>query len=350
MPAAIRGHLERAHRAVPEDGMRVAQLLGEERRGPRSDVQPEPVGGDRVGRDDLVVGVRGERGGGDDVDGQDDLDALGLGLVEVPAHGVELVLLEQALADLVALGLEEGEHHPAADEQPVGGAEQVADDPELVGHLRATEHDRIRPVGVLGEPLEHVDLGRDQAAGGVRQEAGDVVDRRLLPVHDAEAVGDEDVGERGERLGELGPLLVGLGRLARVEPEVLQEDDVTRAGRRDGGRGRLPHRVGGEGDVTAEQLTEPLRDRRQRVLVLRGALGPAEVGADHDGRARLGEGLDRRDGRLDAPVVGDRLPVQRDVEVGPDEYPLAAQVAVRQEVGESAHRPTGPCRRARRRR
>ena len=36
---------------------------------------------------------------------------------EVLAAGVELVLLEQALADLVALRLEEGEDHAAADEQ-----------------------------------------------------------------------------------------------------------------------------------------------------------------------------------------------------------------------------------------
>ena len=85
----------------------------------RADVEAQPVGRDGVDGDDVVVGVGRELGRRDDVDRQHDLDALGLGLLEVAADGVELVLLEQALADLVALGLEEGEDHAAADEQPV---------------------------------------------------------------------------------------------------------------------------------------------------------------------------------------------------------------------------------------
>ena len=101
--------------------------------------------------------------------GQHDLDARLLGPLEVAADGVELVLLEQALADLVALGLEEGEDHAAADQQPVGLAEQVVDDAELVGDLRAAEHDDVGPLRVVGEPAQHLDLGRDQAAHRVRQ-------------------------------------------------------------------------------------------------------------------------------------------------------------------------------------
>ena len=56
---------------------------------------------------------------------------------------------------------------------------------------------------------------RDQVTHGVRQPLGHVVDRRLLAVHDAEAVGHERVGERGELVGErpaLGVVLAGLAR------------------------------------------------------------------------------------------------------------------------------------------
>ena len=95
-----------------------------------------------------MVGVGGELRRRDDVDRQHELDALGRGLLDVAANGVELVLLEQALADLVALGLEEGEDHAAADEQPVDRAEQVVDDAELVGDLGAAEHDDVGPLGV----------------------------------------------------------------------------------------------------------------------------------------------------------------------------------------------------------
>ena len=76
--------------------------------------------------------------------GQHDLDAALCGLGEVAAHGVELVLLEQAGPDLVALGREEGEEHAAADEQRVDPRQQVVDDAELVGDLRAAEDDRVR--------------------------------------------------------------------------------------------------------------------------------------------------------------------------------------------------------------
>ena len=90
----------------------------------------------------------------------------------------------------MALGGQEGEDHAAADEQPVGLAQQVVDDAELVGDLRAAEHDDVRPLGVVGQPAQHLDLVEDQLAGGVREPLRDVVDARLLAVHDAEAVGD----------------------------------------------------------------------------------------------------------------------------------------------------------------
>src|SRR4029450_12955952 len=71
-------------------------------------------------------------------------------------------------------------------------------------------------------------------------------------------------------------------------------------------------------------------------------LGPAQVGAHDDDGTGVGESVDRRYRRLDAAIVGDRLPVQRDVEVGPDEYPLAAEVSVLEQLGECSQRNTGP--------
>ena len=113
------------------------------------------------------------------------------------ADGVQLVLLQQALADLVALRLQEREHHPAADEQRVGLAEQVVDHAELVGHLRAAEH--APTYGRAGSSVSRRSTSTsrsDQTAGRVREPLGDVVHAGLLAVHDAEAVADERVGER----------------------------------------------------------------------------------------------------------------------------------------------------------
>jgi hypothetical protein len=82
-------------------------------------------------------------------------------------------------------------------------------------------------------------------------------------MHDAEPVGDEEVGQRGELFCERSALGRVLARLAGVEPEVLQEDHVARTGPVYRRGGRLPHGVGGEGDRMVEQLAEPLGDRSQ---------------------------------------------------------------------------------------
>jgi hypothetical protein len=62
------------------------------------------------------------------------------------------------------------------------------------------------------------------------------------------------------------------------------------AQRADGRAGVGPTVSVGEGDRASEQLAEPVDDRREGVLVLRGALGPTEVGAHDDACARLGAG------------------------------------------------------------
>ena len=53
---------------------------------------------------------------------------------------------------------------------------------------------------------------------------------------------------------------------------------------------------------------------------------------------RLGELLDGRDAGADPPVVGDPAVLERDVEVRPDEDPLAAEVA---QVVDELHRDVG---------
>ena len=254
--------------------------------------------------------------------------------LEVAPDGVDLVLLEQALADLVALGLEEREDHAAADQQPVDRAEQVVDDAELVRDLGAAEHDDVRPLGVAGEPAQHLGLDLDQLAGRVRQPPGHVVDAGVLAVHGTEAVTDVDVGESGELVGEGAALRVVLALLARVEAQVLEQRDVAVAEPVDGRPGAVADRVGRELDRPAEHLGQPLGDRGEAVLLHRLALGPAQVRAHDHAGAAVGEVGDRRRAGPDPAVVGDRAAVQRHVEVRADEDPLAAEVS---EVVDSLH-------------
>jgi hypothetical protein len=101
-----------------------------------------------------MIGAGGEPRGHLDVHGEHDRDPPLLRLGQVPAHPFDLVGLEEALADRVALRGEEGEEHPSTDEQVVDSGQQMLDDSELVGHLRAAQHDRVRPFRRLRQSLE----------------------------------------------------------------------------------------------------------------------------------------------------------------------------------------------------
>ena len=242
----------------------------------------------------------------------------------------------------MALRREEREAHAAADEQRVDLRQQRLDDLQLVADLRAAEHDRVRPRRVLRQPLQDVDLGRDERSGGVRQAQRDVVDAGVLAVDGPEGVVDVQVGEGREPVGEAPPLGVVLARLAGREADVLEQHDPVGLGRPHRLRGRLPHDVLGEAHRRAEQLLEPLADRRQAVRRVGLALRTAEVRDDDRRSAPVEQVAQQRDARADAAVVTDPSVLERDVQVAADEDALALDVEVLRE----AHRPRGPCRRA----
>jgi hypothetical protein len=234
----------------------------------------------------------------------------------------------------VALGLEEGEAHAAADQQLVDLGKQRLDHRELVGDLRTAEHDHVRLLGVLAHAPQNLDLAQHQPARVVREQGRNVVDRGVLAVHRAERVVDVVVGERGQLLGEGDAYGVVLGRLALVEPQIFEQQNVTV-----GQRGDLvlcvgADRVGREDHRRAEQLGQAGRHRRQRVLRVRRALGAAEVRHHDDAGASVTQRDQRRQHRAGAAVVGDdaRLVfVERDVQVGahddaPTFHTLAEQI------------------------
>ena len=149
-------------------------------------------------------------------------------------------------------------------------------------------------------------------------------------MHDAEAVGDEDVGEIGVFLGELLPLGVDLGILALVETDVLEEDDLAVPQRADLGVRVGADGVGGKRNVCAEKLRKARGHGREGELGLDLALGPAKVGRDDDARAGVEEPLKGGKGGANAAVVGDvAILVEWDVEVRADENLLAGKIAER---------------------
>ena len=228
-----------------------------------------------------------------------------------------------ATADLVALGLEEGEAHAAADEQPVDLGQQRLDHGQLVGDLGAAEHHHVRPLGLAGQPRQHLDLAQHQPAGVVRQQRRHVVDAGVLAVHRAERVVDVRVAERGELVGEGAPLGVVLAGLARVEAQVLQQRHlaVGRARPRWRGRSRRPCRW----------RTRPAR-RAARRAARRPAPGVYFGSGAPFGRPRCEQTTTRAPASRSASSVGSTarirpssviapvLLVERDVQVGAHQH------------------------------
>ena len=84
-------------------------------------------------------GGRVELLGADVVDGKHDLGALLLRGLEDALRRVELVVLDEGLADRVALGLEEGVGHAAADHEGRGVLEEGLEHGDLGGDLGAAD-------------------------------------------------------------------------------------------------------------------------------------------------------------------------------------------------------------------
>ncbi len=141
-----------------------------------------------------------------------------------------------------------------------------------------------------------------------------------------ERVVDVRVGQRRQGLREF--RLVGL--LARVEAQVLQEQDVPRIEALDDALDFRADAVVHETHRARERLREGRRDRRERELRLALAFRLAQVRGADDARPGLDRGANRRQRFADSGVVGDTALLERHVEVHAKEETLAGEVEVPQ--------------------
>ena len=153
------------------------------------------------------------------------------------------------------------------------------------------------PLGRLAQAEEHVDLLRQQPAGGRRQGPGRADDRRVGAVGGAEGVVDVGVVALDE-LGHEGGIVA---LLARIEAEVLEELDAGR------------------------QLLQAGPHRRHRVARVGLALRPTEVAARRHRGAGLLQPGDGGQGGADAEVVDHLATGEGHVEIGPQQHPLAVE-------------------------
>ena len=323
--------LEHAHGAVPDHGLGSLDGLGKQLHGLGADVAALHVGGHLVdgvdsGLDRSVDGV-GELLDADGVHRQQQLDAVGLGLLHHFLAVVDLGVIAQALADLIALRLDEGVGHAAADDQGVHLLQQVGDDVQLVGDLGAAQDGGEGTDRIVDGVAQVADLLLHQVAhGGVLDVVGDAGGGAVGAVAAAEGVVHVGVGQAGQLLREGGDVL----GLLLAEAGVLQQDHVAVVHGGDSGLGLLAHHVVivCKDDLLAQLCAQGLGDGGQAELGLGAVLGFAQMAAQDDLCAVVDQLLDGGHRRIDAVLIGDDAVLHGDVEVAADKDFLAAVILV----------------------
>ena len=141
------------------------------------------------------------------------------------------------------------------------------------------------------------------------------------------AVGDEHIAESRKLLGVCGTLGLVLAGLLRVETNVFQQHNVAVLHGGYLSLGVLAIGVGGENHRNTEKFAQACSPGSQGKLRNNLALRAAEMGHENDLGAFLAQSLDGRQRRLDTTIVGDRSPIQRNVEICANQNALALQIS-----------------------
>ncbi len=152
----------------------------------------------------------------------------------------------------------------------------------------------------------------------------DPLGRSVGAMRGREGVVDIEIAELGEFGGESRIVLF----LAFVEARVLEQENVAVLHRRDRFRRDVADAVGGEGDRTAKDFGDRRGDGPERILGVRPALRPAEMGEQNDLAALLRDFRDGRRHALDAGRVADLPVFHRNVEVDAQQHAFAGERGV----------------------
>ena len=253
---------------------------------------------------------------------QQEFQLVALGLFQKLARQFDLVFLHQRFADRLALGLEEGVGHAAADDEGVNFIQQIADDADLVADLGAAENGDERPLRMaqhLAQVLEF--FLHEQAGRGLLHEAGDADRGGMSAMRGAESVVYVIVRQAGKLLGELGVV----GFFFGMEAEILQQQGLALfqpsghlLGFRADAFGTEAH-VFSARQLFVQQHAQAFSRGLEAHRRIGFALGPAEMGDQNQPRSVTESVLDGGQGFADASVVDDAAIFERDVEIDPHE-------------------------------
>ena len=258
------------------------------------------------------------------VNGNKEVDAFLLRLVEKVKRKIEFVGFAERGSDIVAERFEECVSHSAADDYRVSLVEQVSDDPDLVGNLRTAENGDERSLRVGKRSAHDADLFFDQVAAYRGKIMGNALGGSVRSVRRSERVVDIDLSHRSELFRKLGIVLF----LFLVETDVFDEENVALFE-----SGRLRFRVFSDDilrklDFFAEKFGKFRRNGSKRIFHVELALRSAQVRAKDNFRIVRDEVFDRGK-RLDYSLrVRYNVAVKGYVEIASYEYFFAVNINV----------------------
>ena len=214
---------------------------------------------------------------------------------------VQSVFFQKRLADLLALSLQEGIGHTAADDDGVGLLEEVIDDSNLVGDFCAAKDSDKGALRVVQGFAHDAQFLVDQQAGIGRQISRNAGGGGVGTMHGAEGIRNKDLRHVSQSLGKVCAVLF----LTDVEAQVLKKHDLTGLKRGGLGLGIFTDDILGEDHFLAEEFGKALGHRGQGELGLPLSLGLAQVGAGDHGGAVIKQVTDGRECRNNALVAGD---------------------------------------------
>src|SRR5699024_7333994 len=224
---------------------------------------------------------------------------------------VDLLIVHQGLAHVIALGSQEGVGHTAAGDQGVHLLQQVLDDVQLVGNLGAAQNSHEGTLGSSQSLAHDGNFLLHQVAGNGRQVVSHAGGGGVGTVSGAESVVYKDVSHGSQFLGQLGIVL----GLALHVADILQEHHVAVLEGCSLGLGVLANHVGSHDDFLAQKLGNPLSHNLQAQLRLPLALGLAHVGAENNLSALVYQVLDGGHSSHNTLVRGDFAILGGDIEV-----------------------------------
>ena len=151
-----------------------------------------------------------------DVDGKEKLRSLFLSLGDEALRQIDFIGFDEGFADAVALGGQERIGHAAADDHEVDLRQEIGNDFDFIGNLRAADNRRKGMGRIVYGAADEADFLFQQEACSHRQVRRNAGNGGMRPVAAAEGVVYADFSQFGELAGKFGIVLFFFLMIAKV--------------------------------------------------------------------------------------------------------------------------------------